>query len=123
MYNRANTYGGWIGVDLDGTLARHEGGDCSTVGPPVPEMLARVKAWVSAGVCVKIVTARVSSSNPPEFVEAQRRMIQLWCIQHLGQMLKVTAEKDFRMICLWDDRAQPVQHNTGRLPKLVYSDG
>ena len=113
-YTRQNTYGGWVGVDLDGTLATHVG-DCSHVGEPIPEMLARVQGWLEARVKVKIVTARVSSKNDPAFVARQRQMVQDWCFEHLSTRLDVTAEKDFRMLALWDDRAITVQHNTGKL--------
>lgn len=116
MYTEENTYGGWIGVDLDGTLALHQpSSTIDTIGPPIPKMLARVKVWLDKNVPVKIVTARVSSKQDPEFVAEQRIMIQRWCLKHLGQMLKVTAEKDFCMIALWDDRAVTVEANTGRL--------
>jgi len=52
---------GWIGVDLDGTLARH---DTTTqfpkIGEPIPKMLERVKQMLNEGYRVKIMTARVA---------------------------------------------------------------
>ena len=37
--------GGWIGVDLDGTLAIYTGWKgCDHVGEPIPPMVERVKA-------------------------------------------------------------------------------
>ena len=33
---------GWIGVDLDGTLAEYHGWNGGAIGEPVPAMLARV---------------------------------------------------------------------------------
>ena len=52
---------GWIGVDLDGTLAEDNGYDGPTdIGPPVPGMVERVKEWLAKGREVRVVTARVS---------------------------------------------------------------
>ena len=51
----------WIGVDLDGTLSHYtvwRGPEY--IGDPIPAMLERVKEWISAGVTVKIFTARAS---------------------------------------------------------------
>lgn len=40
--------GGWIGVDLDGTLAEYGGWKgADHIGAPVPAMLARVRAWLA----------------------------------------------------------------------------
>jgi hypothetical protein len=55
---------GWIGVDLDGTLAFHgEWLGHTYIGKPVPLMLDRVKQWLSQGTEVRIVTARVASTS------------------------------------------------------------
>jgi hypothetical protein len=103
----------WRGVDLDGTLAMYEGWrGADHIGPPVPKMVERVKRWLAAGDEVRIVTARLSGLTPKEFFAA-RRAIQDWCVEHLGQKLAVTNEKDFGMIELWDDRAVQVIPNTG----------
>lgn len=54
---------GWIGVDLDGTLAHYdEWRGVSHVGEPVPLMLERVRRWLGEGREVRILTARVSGS-------------------------------------------------------------
>ncbi len=98
---------GWIGVDLDGTLAVYEGWKGgSEIGDPVPLMLDRVKTWISEGKEVRIFTARASA---PELIEP----IESWCLRHLGKILPVTNVKDFSMIELWDDRAVRVEMNTG----------
>jgi hypothetical protein len=100
---------GWIGVDLDGTLAHYDGWrGVEHIGAPVAPMLARVKAWLAEGTTVKIFTARVFGRD-----EAALRPIQQWCRDHLGQELEVTCTKDFAMIELWDDRAVQVYANTG----------
>lgn len=38
---------GWIGVDLDGTLAEYHGWGNGEIGDPVPAMLERVKKWLA----------------------------------------------------------------------------
>ncbi|MGN6103515.1 MAG: hypothetical protein ACTHU0_00180 [Kofleriaceae bacterium] len=103
---------GWIGVDLDRTLAYHEPGQgVDDVGFPIPKMLERVKRWLAEGQEVRIVTARVA----PEWndVSAQRALIQAWCVEHLGEALPVQCHKDGAMLQLWDDRAVAVVPNDG----------
>jgi hypothetical protein len=109
---------GWIGVDLDGTLAHYEGWQGEDhIGDPIPAMLSRVKRWLEHGhekhgdVDVKILTARVSD---PRRGEDARRVIEAWCLNHVGQVLEVTSEKDYRCLEIWDDRAVQVEANTGR---------
>lgn len=100
---------GWIGVDLDGTLAHYDGWKgVEHIGEPVPNMLKRVKAWLRAGRDVRIFTARVCGLS-----EGAREHIESWCIKHLGTVLPVTNQKDYGMIELWDDRCIQVVHNTG----------
>lgn len=101
---------GWIGVDLDGTLAHYDGWvDVSHVGEPVPAMLARVKAWLNAGVEVRIFTARVFGDGRAVALPH----IHAWCEKHLGIIIPVTCTKDYAMVELWDDRAVQVIPNTG----------
>ena len=105
---------GWIGVDLDGTLAHYEGWDNGRVGAPIPAMVNRVKGWLAEGRPVKIVTARVAGGpRNAALVAAQREIIQNWCYEHLGRRLEVTNEKDYAMLQLWDDRCVQVVPNTG----------
>jgi len=105
---------GWIGVDLDGTLARYDGWKgVEHIGEPVPAMLARVKRWLAEGKDVRIFTARVAGHRQGLAAEETRRYIDEWCLKHLGQTLPVTNIKDFGMIELWDDRAVQVRMNTG----------
>lgn len=109
---------GWIGVDLDGTLAvwdKYRG--LNGIGEPVPVMLERVKQWLADGREVRIMTARVSQSiyrPEPDYVYRTVIAIQDWCELHIGFRLKVTCIKDFEMVELWDDRAIQVEANTGR---------
>jgi len=100
----------WIGVDLDGTLAFYDTWrGTEHIGAPIPAMVERVKLWLHMGKTVKIVTARVADGDPKAIAA-----IQVWCRNHLGQVLPVTNAKDFGMIELWDDRAVQVEQNTGR---------
>lgn len=109
---------GWIGVDLDGTLAEYEPGspwDGVEIGPPVPAMVARVRRWLAEGRDVRIFTARAAAVNGsyrpgPEVIGA----VEDWCVAHIGKRLPVTATKDYHMLELWDDRAVQVERNTGR---------
>lgn len=103
---------GWIGVDLDGTLAEYTSGDFANKGPnfigkPIQKMLDRVKQWLAEGKDVQIFTARATDGN------LTRRAIAAWCIYHLGKELPITHCKDYDMIELWDDRAVQVIPNTG----------
>lgn len=116
---------GWIGVDLDGTLAMFDGeSPPDVVGQPIYPMVQRVKHWLARGHEVRIVTARAdggeaaaSQGNP--LAEAYRDVdrvighIQDWTAQHVGARLPVTNKKDYGMIELWDDRAVRVVHNQG----------
>ena len=105
---------GHICVDLDGCLAEYSSWQGSTnIGRPIPLMLERVNKWLFDGRKVKIMTARVSSKNPDRKIA--KEAIERWCVMHIGQKLEVTAEKDFGMIELWDDRAVTVGHNTGEV--------
>jgi hypothetical protein len=108
---------GWIGVDLDGTLARYNGWQgTSHIGEPIPAMVSRVKRWIAEGKTVKIFTARMHGHNAPLIgggVEDALTPIQAWCKTHLGSTLEVTNVKDFGMVELWDDRAIQVVPNTG----------
>jgi len=99
---------GWIGVDLDGTLAKYDHWKgIGHIGKPVPRMMKRIKGWISQGETVKIFTARVCAG--PEAVA----YIKLWLKKHGLPDLEVTNLKDFDMIELWDDRAIKVATNTG----------
>lgn len=105
---------GWIGVDLDGTLAEYtEWAGPEVIGPPVPAMLERVEKWISEGRDVRIYTARVGHDNEARNNQAADVIIQ-WCREHLGCVLPITCKKDFEMIELWDDRCVQVEPNTGR---------
>lgn len=99
---------GWIGVDLDKTLAHY--GDFhsdGTVGAPIPMMLQRVKKWLAAGKDVRIFTARASD---PKLIPQIREWLRMQGLPDLP----ITNQKDFEMDEYWDDKAVQVIPNTGR---------
>lgn len=108
---------GWVGVDLDGTLAYYDhwrGVD--HIGAPIGPMVDRVKGWLERGVTVKIFTARMHGHGAALVGGGRADVltpIQEWCKRHIGEILEVTNVKDFGMIELWDDRAVQVRTNTG----------
>jgi hypothetical protein len=105
---------GWIGVDLDGTLAMSDPeAEPHCIGIPVPHMMKRVQHWIETGRTVKIFTARAGNAQDED-------SIHQWCIRHGLPKLEITNRKDHKMIALWDDRAVGVVKNTG-LPILPVS--
>lgn len=117
MTHRSNS--GWIGVDLDGTLAKYDHFIGPThIGEPIPMMVDRVKDWLSQGYEVRIMTARVGPHNPLLSVDIEEVVmaIEAWCLEHIGEVLPVTCTKDYHMIALIDDRAYHVFPNTGQMP-------
>lgn len=110
---------GWIGVDLDGTLAHYTKWESfEHVGEPIKPMVERVKKWLSSGREVRIFTARCFGYSSdtgaftlpiPEAIAAVNR----FCFEQFGQHLPITNIKDIGMVELWDDRAVQVRINTG----------
>lgn len=98
---------GWIGVDLDGTLAKFDSTiNSHYIGMAVPHMLERVRYWIKTGRTVKIFTARAGNAHDEE-------RINQWCMRHGLPKLEITNRKDHQMIALWDDRAVGVVRNIG----------
>lgn len=107
------TMHGWVGFDLDGSIAHDEPGASwsgNSIGEPIPEMIALIKAYLAKGAEVRILTARASTYSTDSI-----RAVKLWTEKHIGQQLEVTASKDYDMWCLYDDRAITVERNTGRI--------
>lgn len=103
---------GWVGFDLDGTLAVYEQWQGpENIGEPIPEIMSKLKSMLQDGQQIKIFTARVS--DDPDGVA--RDAIINWCLKHIGIELPVTCVKDYDMVELWDDRCIAVEHNTGRI--------
>lgn len=106
---------GWVGVDLDGTLAHYDGWKGEThIGAPVAAMVARVQRWLADGKYdVKVFTARMSSRTADERKVVAEAIYQ-WTRTHIGVALEATCVKDYAMVELWDDRAVQVIPNTGQ---------
>ncbi len=103
---------GWIGVDLDATLAQYDGWKGPThIGDPIPKMMERVHKWLARGRKVKIMTARVTPGK--EDTQTCRDAIADWLKRHGLPDLEITHAKDHKMIELWDDRVVQVIPNTG----------
>lgn len=98
---------GWIGVDLDGTLAEFtEWKGEGHIGKPVPLMLERVNKWLSEGRTVRIFTSRAEDPQ-------QLPYIRKWLIENGLPQLQITNVKDHLMTELYDDKARQVEKNTG----------
>lgn len=120
---------GWIGVDLDGTLALYDTWVAwNVIGDPIPRMAHRVKVWLAEGHDVRIFTARANIgpegfqcrvTNQHVTQEMMINVIQDWTEKHVGARLPVTFQKDFMMWELWDDRAVQVIPNTGVRADMV----
>lgn len=101
---------GWIGVDLDGTLAHYdEWRGVDHVGEPLMPMVEQVKIWLDEGYEVRVFTARCAGP------EDCKPAIEAWCLKHIGRVLPITNVKDFGLVALFDDRAMRVEFNTGRI--------
>jgi archaellum biogenesis ATPase FlaH len=101
----------WIGVDLDGTLAKIDGWKGTHhIGEPIQPMVDKVKKLLASGKIVKIMTARAADAD-----EKTISIIKKWCKTHIGQELEITNKKDMYMVALFDDKAIRVEKNTGKL--------
>jgi len=112
---------GWIGIDLDGTLAHHywNGRDVKfdplRIGKPIPRMVEKVKIVLERHEFdVWIFTARVAP--PIDHVEelAIRTAIRDYTYDLFGEPLEATCVKDKECVAMWDDRARQVVFNEGR---------
>lgn len=100
---------GWIGVDLDGTLAHYESGQYPEIGEPLEPMVNRILGWLEAGEEVRILTARAAHGT--EDIER----VSDWLKNVAGlPALRVTSEKDPDMEVLWDDKVIQMKPNTGQ---------
>ena len=101
---------GWIGVDLDGTLAKYtDWAGPNVIGEPIPVMMTRVQQWVRAGKTVKIFSARAGRGQ--QAIDA----IRSWCVKNGLPPLEVTNIKDPSCEAIFDDKAWRVETNTGRI--------
>lgn len=121
---------GWYGIDLDGTLAIYPH-SFPEIGPPIPVMVGFVQELLKEGKDVRIFTARVgirpelSSEHgiaDVHFAADQEAKIQAWCVAQFGIELPVTAQKDFKMVALYDDRCVQMIPNTGQSVSSMYEE-
>jgi len=98
---------GWVGIDLDGTLAIYDGWNNGEIGAPIESNVNKVKVWLRLGYRVKVMTARANDIK-------QIKIVQDWLVKQGLPPLDVTSVKDFLMIELHDDRAVAYETNTGR---------
>ncbi len=99
---------GWIGFDLDDTLASYDGWHGEEhIGEPIIPMILKLQQFINAGYKCKIFTARAGNGI------AQINHIHNW-LNHYGlPSLEVTNIKDFNCICFYDDRCIAVESGTG----------
>jgi hypothetical protein len=102
---------GWIGFDLDATLAIYNGWKgYKHIGEPIQPIVDIVKQYLKNGHTCKIFTARVDDGKMA--VE----IIQNWLVEKCGlPRLEVTNIKDKMCIKIYDDRAIQVEPNTGKI--------
>jgi len=100
-----------IAVDLDGTLAKDmEPFNPLLIGPPVPEMISKVRKAIAEGETVVVFTARLADKERSPKIQ---RLIAVWTRKHIGVELQSTNEKIPQMKAFWDDRARGVEKNEG----------
>jgi len=99
-----------VAVDLDGTLAYY--GDKEkkdhSIGAPIQSMVNRIKYFINTGYEVVIFTARAVYPSSEE-------KIMYWLGQHGLPKMRITNIKDPMMVLFFDDRAVPVEQNTGKI--------
>jgi len=84
-------------------------------------MIERLKRMLAEGKDCRIFTARVAPiylinstcDEVDQVIKVVIPTINAWCREHVGQLLPVTAVKDYNLLELYDDRCVQVQTNTG----------
>ena len=115
--------GKWYGFDVDGTIAdnsAHTFG-MGKIGKPIKPMCDLMKKLHAEGRRVKIFTARLSDvGSDRSSQQAVKEHIWKWCDENLGFRPEITDRKDYKMECLYDDRAKQVVRNTGECIEDLY---
>lgn len=108
MSNKKYKKKGYIGVDLDGTLAQYDHWrGIAHIGEPVPEMVDKVKRGIAGGKNFRIFTARAHDKEAIPYIKE-------WLLKNGLPDFEVTNEKNYDMYEFWDDRAKQVIPNTGK---------
>lgn len=106
---------GWVGFDLDGTIAYYDGWKgINHIGEPIWPMIETMKKFLEQDYYdVKIFTARMSNDEESKIFLP---CLHKWLIERCGlPKLEATCKKDFQMVMLFDDRAIQVIRNTGKI--------
>lgn len=122
---------GWIGFDLDGTLATYDGWKgIDHIGEAVKPMVELIRKLHYQGRRVKILTARVAPRKledgtvGEQYITVPRgdggatkqyahQYINDWCHFNIGFVPEIVYAKDHLMLDLYDDRVKQVEPNTG----------
>jgi hypothetical protein len=96
----------WVGIDLDGTLAKST--KDGSIGRLIPEIAGLILGLVNNKVDVRIFTVR--AKTPDQIAKVRR-----WMRTNGLPDLPVTNIKDDGMEILLDDRAVRVQRDLGEL--------
>jgi len=119
LWDLLSPQGGWVGVDLDGTLAEYHGWQGDTyIGPALLPMVMRIRDLLARGIEVRVVTARVDQMHTRQEILDATKRIQTWCLENIGMSLPVTCAKDRQMSVLFDDRAVRVVSNVGTIAEV-----
>ena len=102
---------GWVGFDLDGVLAYQydQFKGPQVIGPPIPQMIKRLKDHINKGHDCRILTARAY------YGDQSIGYVKKWLKDNGLPDLPITNEKDGQMKILYDDRRVNVQENTGKI--------
>ena len=96
----AKNWKGWIGVDLDNSLAEQpEPFKPLIIGKPIAQMVKRVKCAIEDGVEIKVFTARLADEILKDKIKL---LIRVWTLEHIGVPLEATNEKDPGLYEIWD---------------------
>lgn len=103
-YGMADTGQGTLAVDLDNTLAEQQVPfNPYSVGPPVLDILHKVRAEIAKGRHVVCFTARASSNDTEMW-----RTVRAWLDEQGLHGLRITNTKTPDISEIWDDRARQV---------------
>ena len=129
---------GWIGFDLDGTLAKYDGWKgIDHIGEPVRPMVELIRRMHDEGKVVKIMTARVSPRENPEIAKtryplyagdgvgdvpeyAARWMLEMRKAGHVNDQAEACGFYSKKEWTARDFIADWCLENLGFLPEIVY---
>lgn len=101
--------------DFDGTLAHYdEWKGSEATGAPVPLMVKKVQEVIKNGDEAAVFTARLTPGGgfDPCDPLLVTKVIEDWCLKHIGQKLPVTNIKGFSEVT-YDDKTLRIVRNTG----------